>query len=127
MTTQIHSMACLKSNFIFLVAGYTRVVRRRTLTKWSNVHLATVDASIEDIIDLQDSATTAKLLSVLSGRRIAVPLFEPQRKKRQQVGWINVCSFLESQEFPEEVIGNNQCFYLSLSCVTYLYKENTEI
>ena len=126
MTTQIRGMACHKNNFIFPVAGYTRVIRRRTLTKWSNVHLATVDASIEDVIDFQDSATTAKLLSVLSGRRIAVPLFEPQRKKRQQVGWINVCSFLASQEFPEEVIGKNQCFYLTLNCVTYLYKENTK-
>lgn len=112
MTAQVLDMACGKSNFIYPVAGYMRVIRRRTLTKWTNVHLKTVGVSVEDVIDLLDSATVAKLLSVLSGRHIAVPIFQPQRKKRQQVGWRNICSFLASQEFPEDVIGKNCTLYL---------------
>lgn len=98
-----------KGNTILPLAGYMQVIRRRTLTKWSNVHLETVDESIDDIIDLLDSGVTAKLLSVLSGRHIAVPIFEPQRKKRQYVGWKNVSRFLASQEFPAEVIGMKKC------------------
>ena len=95
-----------KGNTILpLARGYMQVIRRRTLTKWSNVHLETVGESVDDIIDLLDSGVTAKLLSVLSGRRIAVPIFEPQRRKRQYVGWKNVCRFLASQDFPEDVIG----------------------
>ena len=98
-----------KGNTILPLAGYMQVIRRRTLTKWSNVHLETVGESVDDIIDLLDSGVTAKLLSVLSGRRIAVPIFEPQRRKRQYVGWKNVCRFLASQEFPEEFIGMKKC------------------
>ena len=107
MTAQVLDMACGNSNFIYPAVGYMRVIRRRTLTKWTNVHLKTIGVSVEDVIDLLDSGTAAKLLSVLSGRNIAVPIFQPQRKKRQQVGWRNICSFLASQEFPEEVIGKN--------------------
>lgn len=98
-----------KGNTILPLAGYMQVIRRRTLTKWSNVHLETVGESVDDIIDLLDSGVTAKLLSVLSGRCIAVPIFEPQRRKRQYVGWKNVCRFLASQEFPEEFIGMKKC------------------
>lgn len=105
MTAHVLDMACERSNFIFPVSGYTQIVRRRTLTKWINVHLKTIGLSVEDVIDLLDSATVAKLLSVLSGRHIAVPIFQPQRKKRQEVGWRNIFSFLASQEFPEEVVG----------------------
>ena len=100
-------MAGCKSNFIPPAAGYMRVIRRRTFTRWINVHLEIDDVSIEDVADLLDSAITAKLLTVLSGRRIAVPIFEPQRKIRQRVGWRNVCKFLASQDFPAEVIGKN--------------------
>ena len=105
MTAHVLDMACERSNFIFPVSGYTQIARRRTLTKWTNVHLKTIGLSVEDVIDLLDSATVAKLLSVLSGRHIAVPIFQPQRKKRQEVGWRNIFSFLASQEFPEEVVG----------------------
>ena len=105
MTAQVLDMACGRSNFIFPVSGYTQIVRRRTLTKWTNIHLKTLGLTVEDVIDLLDSGTAAKLLSVLSGRHIAVPIFQPQRKKRQEVGWRNIFSFLTSQEFPEEVIG----------------------
>lgn len=105
MTAHVLDMACERSNFIFPVSGYTQIVRRRTLTKWINVHLKTIGLSVEDVIDLLDSATVAKLLSVLSGRHIAAPIFQPQRKKRQEVGWRNIFSFLASQEFPEEVVG----------------------
>ena len=121
-----------KRNTILPLAGYMQVIRRRTLTKWSNVHLETVGESVEDIIDLLHSGVTAKLLSVLSGRRIAVPIFEPQRRKRQYVGWKNVCRFLASQDFPEDVIGrkvhndidsgksNNAEIYLSILQMTLL-------
>ena len=105
MTAHVLDMACGGSNFIFPVSGYTQIVLRRTLTKWTNVHLKTIGLSVDDVIDLLDSATVAKLLSVLSGRRIAVPLFQSQRKKRQEVGWRNIFSFLASQEFPEELVG----------------------
>ena len=105
-------VASPKGNTILPLAGYMQVIRRRTLTKWSNVHLETVGESVEDIIDLLDSRVTAKLLSVLSGRRIAVPIFEPQRRKRQYVGWKNVCRFLASQEFPEEAIGMKKCLQI---------------
>lgn len=105
MTAQVLDMACGRSNFIFPVVGYTQIIRRRTLTKWTNVHLKTIGLSVEDVVDLLDSGTVAKVLSVLSGRNIAVPIFQPQRKKHQQVGWRNIFSFLASQEFPEEVIG----------------------
>ena len=108
MTAQVLDMACGRSNFIFPVEGYTQIIRRRTLTKWTNAHLKTIGLSVEDVVDLLDSGIVAKLLSVLSGRNIAVPIFQPQRKKRQQVGWRNVFSFLASQEFPEEVIGKIQ-------------------
>lgn len=121
-------MACGRSNFIYPVAGYMRVIRRRTLTKWTNVHLETVGVSVEDVIDLLDSGTVAKLLSVLSGRHIAVPIFQPQRKKRQQVGWRNICSFLASQEFPEDVIGKNLYIFSRFNCVTeFKIAEITEI
>ena len=100
-------MACSESNFIPPVTGYMRVIRQRTFTRWINGHLEINDVSIEDVGDLLDSAITAKLLTVLSGRRIALPIFEPQRKIRQQVGWRNVCKFLASQDFPAEVIGKN--------------------
>jgi len=118
MTAQVLEMACAKSNFIFPVVGYTQIIRRRTLTKWTNVHLKTVGSSVEDVIDLLDSGTVAKLLSVLSGRNIAVPIFQPQQKKRQQVGWRNIFSFLASQEFPEEVVGKILYTFSLLNCVT---------
>lgn len=108
-------MACGGSNFIFPVSGYTQIVLRRTLTKWTNVHLKTIGLSVEDVIDLLDSATVAKLLSVLSGRRIAVPLFQSQRKKRQEVGWRNIFSFLASQEFPEELVGKILYTYFAVN------------
>jgi len=112
MTAQVLDMACGTSNFISPVSGYTQIVRRRTLTKWTNVHLKSLGLSVEDVIDLLDSGKAAKLLSVLSGRHIAVPIFQPQRKKRQEVGWRNILSFLTSQEFPEEVIGKiHNTFY----------------
>ena len=114
MTEQfVHGMACLEGNFILPVAGYMQVIRRRTLTKWSNIHLEAVGESVDDVVDLLDSGRTAKLLSILSGRRIAVPIFERQRKKRQHVGWKNVCSFLARQEFPEGVIGKNPPAFFS--------------
>lgn len=113
-TQQIRDMACGESHFIFPVTGYMRVIRRRTLTKWTNIHLEIAGVSIEDVTDLLDSGTTAKLLTVLSGRHIGVPVFEPQRKIRQQVGWRNVCSFLTSQAFPAEVIGRRQYFFSRL-------------
>ena len=109
MTAHVLDMACRGSNFILPVSGYTQIVLRRTLTKWTNVHLKTIGSSIEDVIDLLDSATVAKLLSVLSGRHIAVPIFQPQRKKRQEVGWRNIFSFLANQEFPEELVGKILC------------------
>ena len=105
MTAQVVDMAYARSNFISPLSGYTQIVRRRTLTKWANVHLKTIGLSVEDVIDLLDSEAVAKLLSILSGRHIAVPIFQPQRKKRQELGWRNIFSFLASQEFPEEVIG----------------------
>lgn len=89
-------------NIIIPMFGYVRVVRRRTLTKWINVHLYEADLSIEDVADLIDCVIAAKLLNVLSGSRIAVPIFEPQRKKRQEVGWKNICSYLASCGFPPE-------------------------
>ena len=64
--------------------------------------------SIQDVTDLHDSGIAAKLLSVLSGRKIAVPIFQPHRKKRQGVGWRNICSFLESLEFPKEITGKKK-------------------
>lgn len=110
-----YDMACCKSNSIPPAARYMRVIRQRTFTRWINVHLEIDDISIEDVADLLDSTITAKLLTVLSGRRIAVPIFEPQRKIRQRIGWRNVCKFLANQDFPAEVIGkNNFFFYLSL-------------
>lgn len=115
MTAHVLDMACGGSNFIFLVSGYTQIVLRRTLTKWTNVHLKTIGLSVEDVIDLLDSATVAKLLSVLSGRRIAVPLFQSQRKKRQEVGWRNIFSFLASQEFPEELVGKILYTYFAVN------------
>lgn len=120
MTAQGLDMACGNSNYISPVAGYTRVIRRRTLTKWTNVHLETIGVLVEDVIDLQDSATVAKLLSVLSGKHIAVPIFQPQRRKRQLVGWRNICSFLASQEFPQKIIGKNYISRLFswFNCVT---------
>jgi len=54
----------------------------------------------------------------LSGRNIAVPIFQPQQKKRQQVGWRNIFSFLASQEFPEEVVGKILYTFSLLNCVT---------
>ena len=101
-------MAYGRSNYISPVAGYRRVIRRRTLAKWTNVYLESVGVSVEDVSDLQDSGIVAKLLSLLSGRHIGVPIFQPHRKKRQLVGWKNICSFLASQEFPEEITGKNQ-------------------
>ena len=115
MTARIHDMACRESNFIFPVVGYMRVIRRRTLTKWINVHLEEADELVEDVIDLLDSGITAKLLTILSGRHVAVPIFEPQRKIRQHVGWKNVCSFLASQDFAAEVTGKNQSCYFGLT------------
>lgn len=103
MTAQVIEMANGWSNSKPQVNGYRRVIRRRTLAKWANIHLEAVGVSIEDVIGLQDSGIAAKLLSVLSGRNIAVPIFQPHRKKRQLVGWKNICSFLESLEFPEEI------------------------
>lgn len=110
MTTLARDMACRESNSIPSVVGYVRVVRQRTLTKWSNIHLERAGESIEDVADLLDSAITANLLTVLSGKRIGVPIFEPQRKIRQKVGWSNVCRFLASQNFPAEVIGKKSKF-----------------
>ena len=115
MTAHVLDMACERSNVIFPVSGYKQIVRRRTLTKWTNVHLKTIGLSVEDVIDLLDSATVAKLLSVLSGKHIAVPIFQPQRKKRQEVGWRNIFSFLASQEFPEEVVGKILCTFFAVN------------
>lgn len=108
MTQQSHDMNCtVPNNFRIPVSGYMRVIRRRTLTKWTNLHLHPVGLSIEDICDLIDSVLAAKLITLLSGNRIAVSIFEPQRKKRQEVGWKNVCSYLASQDFPAECTGKN--------------------
>lgn len=108
MTAQVTKMANGRSNSTPLATGYRRVIRRRTLAKWANIHLETVCVSIQDVTDLHDSGIAAKLLSVLSGRKIAVPIFQPHRKKRQVVGWRNICSFLESLEFPEEITGKKK-------------------
>lgn len=103
MTQQSHDMNCtVPNNFRIPVSGYMRVVRRRTLTKWTNLHLHPAGLSIDDICDLIDSVLAAKLITLLSGNRIAVSIFEPERKKRQEVGWKNVCSYLASQDFPAE-------------------------
>lgn len=108
MTAQVTKMANGRSNSKPLATGYRRVIRRRTLAKWANIHLETVCVSIQDVTDLHDSGIAAKLLSVLSGRKIAVPIFQPHRKKRQVVGWRNICSFLESLEFPKEITGKKK-------------------
>lgn len=121
MTQPSRDMNCtVPSNFLIPVSGYMRVVRRRTLTKWTNLHLNTASLSIEDICDLVDSVLAAKLVTLLSGNRIAVSIFEPQRKKRQEVGWKNVCSYLASQDFPAECTGKNNETVSSciLFCIT---------
>ena len=42
MTAQVTKMANGRSNSTPLATGYRRVIRRRTLAKWANIHLETV-------------------------------------------------------------------------------------
>ena len=80
--------ACGKRTCSTSVIGwYMGIVTRRTLMKWTNMHLEIIGHTVDDVVDLQECDLAAELLSILSRRNIAVPVSERKSSRRQKEGW----------------------------------------